>query len=59
MSANSDVRQKAAEYRDHLMSELVKVEDFIAMADRLSKSGEVVTPGPDLRALESASPHLH
>ena len=36
----ADLKQIAQEYRAHLASELIKVDDFIAMADRLSEPTE-------------------
>ena len=38
--AKSDLRRVACEYRDRLASELVKVDEFIEMAGRLSDPKE-------------------
>jgi hypothetical protein len=39
-NVKSDLRRIANEYRDHLTAELAKVDDFIAMAERLTDPRE-------------------
>lgn len=36
----ADLRQIATNYRDHLKSELAKVEQFLEMADHIAKASE-------------------
>ena len=40
--ATSDLRQRAARYRDHLEAELAKVKQFLAMADHIDKATETI-----------------
>ena len=47
----ADLKQIAADYRATLTAELVKVDDFITMADRLSEPGENV--GVHLRLIDA------
>jgi hypothetical protein len=42
---NPDVLQTATQYRDHLKAELAEVEEFLLMADELSRPNEYT--GPD------------
>lgn len=45
-----DLRHAAIQYRDHLRAELEKVEQFLAMADHISKASESLSSGvPDLQ----------
>lgn len=37
---NPDLRKLALQHRDHLRAELGKVEEFLAMADKLSRFSE-------------------
>jgi hypothetical protein len=42
---NPDVLQAATQYREHLKAELANVEEFLLMADELSRPSEYT--GPD------------
>lgn len=59
MSENIDVRKKASEYRDHLVAELAKVEDFLSTAERLTKMGAVPGLGAELTASDEKPLELH
>ena len=55
----ADLRQIAADYRAHLTAELVKVDDFIAMADRLSEPAENIGAHLRLTDAEEVPLELH
>lgn len=55
----SDLKEIAREYRAHLTSELVKVDDFIAMADLLSEPGENIGFGLRLVNADEVPLELH
>ena len=57
--AKTDLRQIACQYRDHLTSELAKVEDFLEMADRLEAPEEDPGFGLTLFTGEAASVAVH
>ena len=59
MSENVDLRKKATDYRDRLVAELTKVEDFLSTADRLSKMGSSSGLGGDLLAQDEKPLELH
>jgi hypothetical protein len=57
--AKSDPRKAAADYRDYLISELARIDDFLDMADRLSDEGDDGGFGLELLPAGTASAAIH
>ncbi len=57
--AKTDLRHIASDYRNHLLAELAKVEDFLEMADRLEAPEEDPSFGLTLFTGEAASAAVH
>ena len=55
----TDPRKTAADYRDYLISELARIDDFLAMADRLADEGDDAAFGMELLTSSTASAAVH
>lgn len=55
----TDPRKAASDYRDYLISELARIDDFIEMADRLADDGGDVGFELELLTLGTASAAIH
>jgi len=57
--AKTDPRKAASDYRDYLISELARIDDFLDMADRLTDGGEDGGFGLELLPAGTASAAIH
>lgn len=57
--AKTDPRKAAADYRDHLLAELARIDDFLDMADRLVEETGEAEYGPGPLMADTASAAIH
>jgi hypothetical protein len=55
----TDPREAASDYRDYLISELARIDDFIELADRVAEDGDDVGFGLVLLTAGAASAAVH